>query len=174
VCAGNGNPPFIRSATAGKISGTGPVGAGMPLNGEFELSPTGWVRDQTEKILETGTTDSVDIKGRPVVLITTRGAKSGKLRKVPLMRVEHDGVYAIVASLGGAPKNPVWYYNVKADPRVELQDGTVAKDYVAREVTGDEKATWWKRAVATYADYEDYQRKTDRQIPVFVLEPVAD
>jgi F420H(2)-dependent quinone reductase len=145
----------------------------MPLNGDFELSPTGWVRDQTEKILETGTTESVDIKGRPVVLITTRGAKTGKLRKVPLMRVEHDGVYAIVASLGGAPKHPVWYYNVKADPRVELQDGTVAKDYVAREVTGDEKAVWWKRAVATYPDYEDYQRKTDRQIPVFVLEPVA-
>jgi F420H(2)-dependent quinone reductase len=145
----------------------------MPLNGDFELSPTGWVRDQTEKILETGTTESVDIKGRPVVLITTRGAKSGKLRKVPLMRVEHDGVYAIVASLGGAPKHPVWYHNVKADPRVELQDGTVTKDYVAREVTGDEKAVWWKRAVATYPDYDDYQRKTDRQIPVFVLEPVA-
>ena len=145
----------------------------MPLNGEFELSPTGWVRDQTEKILDTGTTESVDIKGRPVVLITTRGAKTGKLRKVPLMRVEHEGVYAIVASLGGAPQNPVWYYNVKADPRVELQDGTVANDYLAREVTGEEKAVWWKRAVATYADYADYQRKTDRQIPVFVLEPVA-
>jgi deazaflavin-dependent oxidoreductase (nitroreductase family) len=143
----------------------------MPLDGEFELSPEGWVRDQTLKILETGTTESVDIKGRPVVLVTTRGAKSGKLRKVPLMRVEHDGVYAIVASLGGAPKHPVWYYNVKADPKVDLQDGTVTKDYVAREVFGEEKAVWWERAVATYADYADYQKKTTREIPVFVLEP---
>jgi deazaflavin-dependent oxidoreductase (nitroreductase family) len=145
----------------------------MALTGELELSPTGWVRTQTEKIFETGTTESVDIKGRPVVLVTMRGVKSGKLRKVPLMRVEHEGVYAIVASLGGAPKNPVWYANVKAEPHVELQDGTVTKDYTAREVTGEEKAVWWERAVATYADYADYQRKTDRQIPVFVLEPRA-
>jgi deazaflavin-dependent oxidoreductase (nitroreductase family) len=143
----------------------------MPLEGEHELSPTGWVRDQTLKILETGTTDSVDIKGRPVILLTTRGAKSGKLRKVPLMRVEHDGDYAIVASLGGAPKHPVWYFNVQAEPHVELQDGTVTKDYDAREVTGEEKAIWWKRAVATFADYADYQKKTDREIPVFVLTP---
>ncbi len=142
----------------------------MPLDGEFELSPEGWVRDQTLKILETGTTESVDIKGRPVVLVTTRGAKSGKLRKVPLMRVEHDGVYAIVASLGGAPKHPVWYYNVKADPKVDLQDGTVTKDYVAREVFGEEKAVWWERAVAAYPPYAEYQAKTDRQIPVFVLD----
>jgi F420H(2)-dependent quinone reductase len=145
----------------------------MALTGEYELSPEGWVRDQTEKIFETGTTDSVDIKGRPVVLVTMRGAKSGKLRKVPLMRVEHDGVYAIVASKGGAPKNPVWYVNVKAEPHVELQDGTVTKDYKAREIDGEERAVWWERAVAAYADYADYQRKTDRQIPVFVLEPVA-
>jgi F420H(2)-dependent quinone reductase len=145
----------------------------MALTGELELSPTGWVRQQTEKIFETGTTDSVDIKGRAVVLVTMRGVKSGKLRKVPLMRVEHDGVYAIVASVGGAPKNPTWYANVKADPHVELQDGAVTKEYTAREVTGDEKAIWWARAVATYADYADYQRKTDRQIPVFVLEPRA-
>ncbi len=140
----------------------------MPLNGEFELSPTGWVRDQTEKILETGTTESVDIKGRPVVLITTRGAKTGKLRKVPLMRVEHDGVYAIVASLGGAPKNPVWYYNVKADPHVQLQDGPVRRDMTAREITGDERAEWWERAVAAYPPYAEYQEKTSREIPVFV------
>jgi F420H(2)-dependent quinone reductase len=145
----------------------------MPLDGEYELSPTGWVRDQTQKIFETGTTDSVGIGGRAVILLTTRGVKSGKLRKVPLMRVEHDGNYAIVASLGGAPKHPVWYHNVKAEPHVELQDGTVTADYTAREVTGDEKALWWKRAVAAYADYEDYQKKTDREIPVFVLEPRA-
>lgn len=145
----------------------------MPLEGEFELSPTGWVRDQTEKIFETGTTDSVDIGGRAVILLTTRGAKTGKLRKVPLMRVEHDGEYAIVASLGGAPKHPVWYFNVQADPHVELQDGTVSNDYDAREITGEEKALWWKRAVAAYSDYADYQRKTDREIPVFVLTPRA-
>jgi deazaflavin-dependent oxidoreductase (nitroreductase family) len=144
----------------------------MPLEGEYEISPTGWVREQTEKIFETGTTESVDIKGRRVVLLTTRGAKTGKLRKVPLMRVEHEGSYAIVASLGGAPKHPVWYYNVKADPHVELQDGTESQDFKAREVTGDEKAIWWERAVAAYPDYADYQKKTTRQIPVFVLEPI--
>ena len=104
--------------------------------------------------------------------MTTVGAKTGKIRKTPLMRVEHDGEYAIVASLGGAPKNPVWYYNVKAIPRVELQDGTVSGDYEAREVFGDEKAVWWERAVEAYPDYADYQTKTDRQIPVFVLTPV--
>ncbi|GAA2756857.1 nitroreductase family deazaflavin-dependent oxidoreductase [Actinopolymorpha rutila] len=146
----------------------------MAMTGEVELSPSGWVREQTEKIFETGTTDSVDIKGRPVILLTTRGARTGKLRKVPLMRVVHEGVYAIVASLGGAPKHPVWYYNVTADPRVELQDGAITKDYVAREVTGEEKAIWWDRAVAAYPDYADYQKKTDRQIPVFVLEPITD
>lgn len=145
----------------------------MPLDGEYELSPTGWVRDQTEKIFETGTTDSVGIGGRAVILLTTRGAKTGKLRKVPLMRVEHDGEYAIVASLGGAPKHPVWYFNVQADPHVELQDGTETKDYDAREVTGEEKAIWWKRAVDAFSDYADYQRKTDREIPVFVLTPRA-
>jgi deazaflavin-dependent oxidoreductase (nitroreductase family) len=145
----------------------------MALEGEYELSPEGWVRDMTEKILETGTTDGLDVKGNPIVLITTRGAKTGKLRKVPLMRVENDGRYAIVASLGGAPKNPVWYYNVKADPQVDLQDGTVVGDYTAREVFGDEKADWWERAVAAYPDYADYQKKTDRQIPVFVLEAVS-
>jgi len=144
----------------------------MPLEGEIEISPTPWVREQTQKILETGTTESVDIKGRPVVLLTTRGAKSGKLRKVPLMRVEHESKYAIVASLGGAPKNPVWYYNVKANPHVELQDGTVSRDYKAREVTGEEKAVWWERAVAAYPDYAEYQKKTTREIPVFVLEPI--
>jgi deazaflavin-dependent oxidoreductase (nitroreductase family) len=145
----------------------------MPLQGEVELSPTGWVRDQTQKILANGTTDGVDINGRPVILLTTRGVKSGKLRKVPLMRVEHDGQYAIVASLGGAPKHPVWYHNVVADPHVELQDGTEAHDYRAREVHGEEKAQWWERAVAAYPDYAEYQKKTDRQIPVFVLEPVG-
>jgi deazaflavin-dependent oxidoreductase (nitroreductase family) len=146
----------------------------MPLQGEYEISPTDWVREQTQKILETGTTESVGIAGQRVVLLTTRGAKTGKLRKVPLMRVEHDGRYAIVASLGGAPKNPVWYYNVKADPHVELQDGTESKDYLAREVTGEEKAVWWERAVAAFPNYAEYQTKTAREIPVFVLEPIED
>ena len=106
-----------------------------------------------------------------VVVITSLGAKSGKLRKNPVMRVEHEGAYAAVASLGGSPKHPVWYYNVREHPLVELQDGPVKQDMVAREVTGEEKSLWWKRAVAAYPDYADYQRKTDREIPVFVLEP---
>lgn len=144
----------------------------MPLSGEYEPSPAQWVRDQVALIENSGGTEGTTLNGRPVVLLTTRGAKSGKLRKSPLMRVEHDGTYAVVASLGGAPKNPVWYYNVKAEPRVELQDGAVKRDMVAREVTGDEKATWWERAVAAFPDYADYQKKTDRPIPVFVLEPV--
>ena len=122
--------------------------------------------------MESGGTDGTELKGRPVILLTTVGAKTGKIRKTPLMRVEHDGEYAVVASLGGAPKNPVWYHNIKANPRVELQDGTVTRDYEAREVFGDEKAAWWERAVAAWPDYAEYQKKTDRQIPVFVLTPV--
>jgi len=117
--------------------------------------------------------EGTELKGRPVILLTTIGAKSGKIRKTPLMRVEHDGEYAVVASLGGAPKNPVWYYNIVAHPHVELQDGEVTKDYDSHEVFGDEKAVWWERAVATWPDYAEYQTKTDRQIPVFVLTPVS-
>jgi deazaflavin-dependent oxidoreductase (nitroreductase family) len=143
----------------------------MTAESDYEISPTGWVRDQTKKILDTGTTDSVHISGRPVVLITMRGAKTGKRRLVPLMRVEHDGNYAIVASKGGAPQHPVWYRNVRANPDLELQDGTVSGTYTAREVTGEERATWWERAVAAYPAYAEYQTKTDRQIPIFVLEP---
>lgn len=145
----------------------------MPLAGEIELSPSDWVREQTETILKNGTTDGVLIMDRPVILLTTRGVKTGKLRKVPLMRVEHEGTYAIVASLGGAPKHPVWYHNVKAEPLVELQDGTVTQDFTAREVLGDEKSVWWERAVAAYPEYANYQTKTDRQIPVFVLEKAS-
>jgi deazaflavin-dependent oxidoreductase (nitroreductase family) len=145
----------------------------MPLQGTYELSPVEWVRKQTETILATGTTRSVDIKGREVVLVTIRGARSGKLWWVPLMRVEHDGTYALVASRGGAPKHPTWYHNITAEPHVELQDDTAKAEYMAREVTGEEKATWWERAVAAYPDYADYQRKTDREIPVLVLEPIG-
>ncbi|WP_101832410.1 nitroreductase family deazaflavin-dependent oxidoreductase [Frankia canadensis] len=145
----------------------------MPLTGEYEPSPAEWARKQVEEFESSGGTQGTTLHGRPVIILTTRGAKSGKIRKSPLMRVEHEGAYAIVASLGGAPKHPVWYHNVVADPRVELQDGPVRKDYLAREVTGEEKALWWSRAVTAYPDYDDYQRKTDRQIPVFVLEPAG-
>jgi F420H(2)-dependent quinone reductase len=113
------------------------------------------------------------MKGKPIILLTTIGAKTGKIRKTPLMRVEHRGEYGVVASLGGAPKNPVWYYNIKAHPQVELQDGDINKDYEAREVFGDEKAAWWERAVEAFPDYAEYQTKTDRQIPLFVLTPVS-
>ena len=144
----------------------------MPLEGEYAPSPWDWSREQAEKYAESGGAEAGDMKGMPIILLTTVGAKTGKLRKTPLMRVEHDGEYAIVASLGGAPKNPVWYYNVAKNPRVELQDGSVTRDYDAREVLGDEKAVWWERAVAAFPDYAEYQTKTDRQIPVFVLTPV--
>jgi F420H(2)-dependent quinone reductase len=144
----------------------------MPLEGEYLPSPVDWSREQADKYIESGGTDGTVLQGKPVILLTTVGAKTGKLRKTPLMRVEHNGEYAIVASLGGAPKNPVWYYNVVTNPRVELQDGTVTRDYDAREVFGDEKATWWERAVQVWPDYAGYQKKTDRQIPVFVLTPV--
>ena len=145
----------------------------MPLKGEFEPSPEQWVRDQVELFESSGGTDGTTMRGMPVIILTTRGAKSGKIRKTPLMRVEHDGAYAVVASLGGAPRHPVWYHNITADPRVELQDGPVRQDMNAREVTGDEKRMWWERAVEAFPDYADYQEKTDRQIPVLVLEPAA-
>ncbi|MEU2678232.1 deazaflavin-dependent oxidoreductase, nitroreductase family [Streptomyces sp. LamerLS-316] len=145
----------------------------MPIEGEYEPSPTQWVREQVELIESSGGTEGTTMRGMPVILLTTRGAKSGKVRKTPLMRVEHDGEYAVVASLGGAPKHPVWYYNVQADPEVELRDGTLKQDMVAREVTGEEKARWWERAVEAFPDYADYQTKTDREIPVFVLSPAG-
>lgn len=145
----------------------------MPLTGEYEPSGLDWSQKQVAKIIESETTDGITIADMPVILLTTLGAKSGKLRKIALMRVEHNGEYAIVASLGGAPKNPVWYYNVKENPLVELQDGSITKDYQSREVVGDEKAQWWDRAVEAYPPYAEYQTKTDRQIPVFVLTPVS-
>jgi deazaflavin-dependent oxidoreductase (nitroreductase family) len=147
----------------------------MPLEGEYVPSPTQWVRDQVELYESSGGAEGTTLldTGMPVVILTTRGAKSGKIRKTPLMRVEHDGRYAVVASQGGAPKHPVWYHNVTSDPHVELQDGATRQDMTAREVTGDEKALWWERAVAAYPPYDDYQKKTDREIPVFVLEPTT-
>jgi len=144
----------------------------MALTGEREISPVGWVREQTEKILDTGTTTSVEhASGRPIVLVTIRGARSGTLRYTPLMRVEHAGRYALVASKGGAPEHPVWYHNLVANPHVELQDGAVTKEYDAREVSGAERDEWWERSVAAYPPYAEYQERTDRLIPVFVLEP---
>ncbi|TDZ45385.1 putative nitroreductase [Mycobacteroides franklinii] len=157
----------------GSPSQRGDTVVGMPLTGEYEPSGLDWSQKQVTKIIESGTTDGTTIADMPVILLTSLGAKSGKLRKIALMRVEHDGEYAIVASLGGAPKNPVWYYNVKENPLVELQDGSTTKDYQAREVFGDEKAPWWDRAVEAYPPYAEYQTKTDRQIPVFVLTPVS-
>lgn len=145
----------------------------MPLKGEYEPSPAQWVRDQVELFESSGGTEGTTMRGLPVIILTTRGAKSGKIRKTPLMRVEHNGTYAVVASQGGAPKHPVWYHNIVADPRVELQDGPARQDMNAREVTGEEKVVWWQRAVEAFPDYADYQLKTDRQIPVFVLEPAA-
>jgi F420H(2)-dependent quinone reductase len=142
----------------------------MPLTGEYEPSTSDWAREQAERYEATDGREGGDLRGMPVIVLTTVGAKSGKLRKTALMRVEHGGVYAVVASLGGAPKHPVWYFNIVAQPHVELQDGAVKRDYLAREIVGDEKAVWWERAVAAYPPYADYQEKTDRQIPVFVLE----
>lgn len=137
---------------------------------QTELSPTDWVRAQTEKILEQGSTDGVEIFGRPVVLLTITGAKSGKQRYVPLMRVERDGRYAIVASKGGAPEHPSWYHNVRVNPALTLQDGDNVIALTARELEGAEREQWWQLAVDAYPPYAEYQTKTTRQIPVFVLE----
>jgi deazaflavin-dependent oxidoreductase (nitroreductase family) len=144
----------------------------MPLTGEYEPSTAGWARKQAELYEATNGENGGDLRGRPVIVLTSVGAKTGKIRKTALMRVEHEGVYAVVASLGGAPRNPVWYHNLKKNPHVELQDRATRRDYTAREVTGDEKAIWWERAVTAWPDYARYQTKTDRQIPVFVLEPI--
>jgi deazaflavin-dependent oxidoreductase (nitroreductase family) len=144
----------------------------MPLTGEYEPGTSEWSRKQTEAFEASNGQEANTLRGRPIIVLTSVGAKSGKLRKNALMRVEHDGVYAVVASLGGAPQNPTWYHNLVANPHVELQDGAVRKDYTAREVTGDEKAVWWERCVAAWPDYANYQEKTDRQIPVFVLHAI--
>jgi deazaflavin-dependent oxidoreductase (nitroreductase family) len=145
----------------------------VPVRGEYQPSPAQWVRDQVETYERSGGTEGTTLRGMPVVIVTSRGARSGKVRKNPLMRVEHDGRYALVASQGGAPTHPRWYFNLVADPHVELQDGPKKSDMVAREVTGEEKELWWNRAVEAYPDYADYQQRTERQIPVFVLEPVG-
>ena len=143
----------------------------MALSGEYVPSPSKRSADQVELYERSGGTEGTTLRGRPVVIVTTLGARTGKVRKIPLMRVEHAGSYAVVASQGGAPKHPVWYHNLKAHPRVELQDGPTKRELTARELSGAEKAEWWERAVEAWPDYADYQKRTERQIPVFVLEP---
>ncbi|WP_232542075.1 nitroreductase family deazaflavin-dependent oxidoreductase [Nocardia bovistercoris] len=133
-----------------------------------------WVRDHVEQILRTGTTDGVTMNGHPTVLMSYRGVKTGKIRKTPVMRVEHEGRYAAVASNGAQPTNPQWYAALRAEPAVELQDGPMTRRYRAREVFGAEKSRWWRRAVHAFPDYATYQRDTDRRIPVFVLEPTDE
>ena len=145
----------------------------MPLQGEYAPSTAEWARTQAETFEQTGGAEANEMQGRPIIVLTTVGAKSGKLRKTALMRVEHDGEYAVVASKGGAPEQPAWYYNLVANPGVELQDGAAKHDYVAREVQGAERDAWWARANETWPHYDEYQTKTDRQIPVFVLSPVS-
>ncbi|MEV4946452.1 nitroreductase family deazaflavin-dependent oxidoreductase [Streptomyces sp. NPDC053755] len=144
----------------------------MPLEGEYEPSPTKWVREQVELYESSDGAKGTTIRGMPVVLVTNRGARSGKIRKTPLMRVEHEGSYALVASNGGAVKHPVWYHNLIASPVVELRDGPKVRDMRARLVTGEERRTWWDRAVDAFPDYAGYQRKAEREIPVFVVEPL--
>ena len=160
------------------------------MDGEYEPSPRRWVRDQVRLYEASGGTEGTTLgnamlasaqdqgdhqledSGLPVVIITHVGAKTGKVRKTPLMRVEHHGLYAAVASQGGSPKNPLWYFNLIANPRVELQDGAERSARIARELSGDEREVWWERAVAAYPWYADYQADTARLIPVFVLEPI--
>ena len=143
----------------------------MTLQGEYEPSPEKWVRDQVEAYEASGGTEATTLQGVPVVVVTSVGAKSGKLRKNPVMRVEHDGRYALVASKGGTPENPTWYHNLVAHPTVELQDGPDRREYTVRVAEGAERATWWERAVEVWPAYAEYQQKTERQIPVFVAEP---
>ncbi len=141
----------------------------MPLSGEYAPSTANWARKQAETYEATAGEQANDMQGRPIIVLTSVGAKTGLLRKTALMRVEHQGEYAVVGSLGGAPQNPVWVYNLRKHPLVELQDGTEKHDYTTREVSGAERDEWWERAVAAFPNYAGYQKKTDRLIPVFVL-----
>jgi len=147
----------------------------MAIDGDYVPSPAAWVRDQVEEYERSGGTAGTTLRdtGMPVVVVTNKGAKTGAVRKTPLMRVEHDGSYAAVGSKGGAPENPVWVYNLRANPDVVVQDGTETWPMTAREISGEERAVWWERSVAAYPPYADYQKKCDRLIPVFVLEPAS-
>ena len=141
------------------------------VNQEYEPSPQEWVRRQVEMYEASGGTEGTTLRGMPVVVLTMRGARSRKLRKVPLMKVEHDGDYAAVASMGGAPEHPKWYFNLLADPWVRVQDGPDVREMRARLLDGEERTLWWKRAVEAFPDYAEYQERTERQIPVLLLEP---
>jgi deazaflavin-dependent oxidoreductase (nitroreductase family) len=145
----------------------------MPLTGEYQPSGQAWVDDQVSEYESSGGKSGTMMRGVPTIVLTSVGASTGKLRKHPVMRVEHDGTYAAVASKGGDPKDPAWAANLRKNPIVDLQDGAATGEYRARETTGDERAEWWRRATAVWPDYDGYQTKTDRQIPVFVLEPVG-
>ncbi len=145
----------------------------MPLTGEYKPSTAEWARTQAEKYEASGGTEANELRGVPVIVLTTVGAKTGALRKTALMRVEHDGQYAVLASKGGLPEEPVWAGNMRRNAHVELQDRDVKRDYTARELSGDERTLWWERAVAVWPDYAQYQTKTDRVIAVFVLEPLV-
>jgi deazaflavin-dependent oxidoreductase (nitroreductase family) len=144
----------------------------MAIDGEYVPSTSPWVRDQVDEYERSGgaAANTLPNTDMPIIVVTNRGAKTGVVRKTPLMRVEHDGVYAAVGSKGGAPEHPVWVYNLRANPDVELQDGAAKWDMRARELSGDERQLWWERGVAAYPPYADYQLKTDRLIPVFLLE----
>ena len=148
----------------------------MTPQGDYEPSPATWVRDQVEAYERSGGGEANTLRdtGLPVIIVTMRGNKSGKVRKIALMRVEHDGEYALVASKGGAPAHPVWYHNLKAHPdEVTIQDGPEPVAMRVREVSGAERDAWWERAVAAYPPYAEYQQRTDRQIPVFVASRAA-
>lgn len=145
----------------------------MPLHGDYTPSAMPYARDHVALYESTGGREGNLQHGRPVVILTTRGARSGAVRKTPVMRVEHDGTYAAVASMNGAPSHPSWYHNIVADPQVMIQDGEHPRDMTARIASGDEKDLWWQRAVAAYPDYETYQANTDRDIPVVLIEPVS-
>ncbi len=146
----------------------------MPLQGEYGPSTSKWARDQAELYESSSGTKGTMLNGRPVIILTSIGATSGKLRKTALMRVEHDGDYAVIGSRGGSPKHPAWVFNLRANPHVELQDGPIKRDYSVREASGAERDAWWARAVEAYPPYANYQKKTERLIPVFVLEPLND
>lgn len=145
----------------------------MPIEGEYEPSSLQWVRDQVAEYEASGGQRANTLRdtGIPIVIVSMHGQASGKVRKIGLMRVEHDGRYALIASYGGRPDNPVWYHNLVADPNVTIQDGPEPKDYVVREVFGDERDEWFRRGEAVFPTYTEYQAKTDRVIPVFVAEP---
>lgn len=145
----------------------------MALEGTYEPSPWDFVADQVRRYEETGGREGAELRGKPCVILWTRGRQSGAIRKTPLMRVRDGDSYAVVASLGGAPQHPVWYLNLVADPHVSLQDGPELRDYAARVVQGPEKAAWWSRATEVWPDYDNYQARTHREIPLVVLEPVT-